>query len=1054
MAVELGTVTLVAVDQVGSTEQLRTLGDTAGQAVRAELLDQLLLVVDQHRGTLVDTTGDGLLAHFPGAALALSASKGCMELSSRFGRGGDASQRCQLRIGVHTGDPLVDGSGRLHGMAVVVATRLCAAASPDDILVSGLTRSLVANRPEFEFDAEVALQLKGVGDPVPAVLLSWALPQESDAESTPHLPALDETFPFVGRSGELALCTAALASMEAGDRQVLALSGEPGVGKTRLASEVLRRAVGTGATVGVGVCDEDVQGPYQPVIDALNDVLGQRPPEDVAALLTRHPHAASILRPRTGDDTAQQLLERHVFFADLARLLVELTMPGPICLLLDDLQWATVDTLSMIRYLVRETAKARLLLLFTYRNSDITQEHPLFPVIADLHRLPGTTQVRLDGLDSADVVQLAAAAAGHPLGEQEERLARLIHAETAGSPFFATELILHLVESGHVVNVDGRWTLASPDALTRLPASVRDVVLRRVGRLSPVTQELLRVAATIGQTFDLEVLAATVQTDELSVLDSLEDAVEAGLVEELGADRFEFRHRLTRTSLYEQLSASRRARYHRRVGEAMEALRSSWSGRVEELAYHWSEATSLSDPRRVARYCSLGGDEARRRGAPEDARRLYERALLALDLVADPQHVDRVDLLIKLGEVLRGLGDGQARPVLDEAAAAARSLGDQDRLARAVHGMLRAGLFFTEGGVEDTALVALIDEALPTAAGAARARLLAARAAERHWTATPRELELEADEALVMARAAGDRRVLAEVLLARCVALGGPDHTVQRIEWAAEALEIAHEEGSAELELPARLVSICARYELCDVRCLVDLEALYALTESVTDKFAVWMVRVLQATRAIMIDPADGESKAVAAYQMAESINQPDAFAAFAVQIADVLWHTGRLAEFVDAYREAAYERPVIGFRSGYARVLVELERWDEAAAELAWLDEAGFDAPHDIIWLGAVSDTGMVVARLGSDDQRRRLYDLLLPFAGRLAFSVWFLACNGTIDRVLGLLAHALGDDDAARRHLHDARRIDEAFGHRVWTARSDEDLSRLLPDRSDVRQ
>lgn len=873
-------------------------------------------------------------------------------------------------------------------------------------------------------------------------------PQSLTLRTGAGIPATDDSFGFVGRRDELDYFDQAIQSALNGSRQVIAIGGEPGVGKTRLSTEVIGLAQEAGMIAGVGVCDIDVPEPYQPIADAIARSLSQLPESLTSKVTLQYPWVSALINRRPVDASGSQPVDRQRLFADFAGAIETVATSGPLCFLFDDVQWATDDTIALIRHLARVLASSPVILLMTYRDSEVTQEHPLFGLLADLHRMSGTKQIVLTGLEFSDVMAMAEAAAGHQLDDSFLELSRRLYESTSGSPFFTTQIIQHLVETGRIVNVDGRWTISDLDPLDDLPASVRDVVVRRVSNLDEATQALLRTAAVIGLAFDLELLAKVTSQDVLDVLDRLESAIQAGLLEEVGLDRFRFRHQLTRVSLLEQLSATRRAHLHRKIGEILEE--SGIEGVAEELAFHWSQAGAASDVDRVARYCRLAADQALARQAPEDARRLYKQALQALESASNPDPAERCDLLIALGQVERGLGNGSARATLIEAADIARNIGDENRLARAVTSMLRGGFIFSAVGVGDAELVTLIDEILPSTSGVARARLLVARAAETSSETDPKLLEPIVDEALDIARSNNDVRTLVELMCSSSVALGGPDYTNRRLELGNEALQLSRQLSSIDLQAIAMLISMCARYELADVTVLSEIPALESLANQMSDRTIAWFIKMFIATRTIVSDIDSAEAAAMEAFQVAEASHQPEAFTALSVHIGEIFWHTGRLAEIVDEFKNELDARPIPGLRSGYARVLLELGRFDDAREQLDFLRESQFESVRDMNWMGYMSDVGVVVAALGTDDERRLIYEWLEPFAGRFMLSFWFVTNCGSVDRILGLLAEGLGDLERAEQHMTTALRLEESFEHTVFADRCREALKRIRDNMS----
>jgi predicted ATPase len=253
----------------------------------------------------------------------------------------------------------------------------------------------------------------------------------------------------------------------------------------------------------------------------------------------------------------------------------------------------------------------RLLVIGTYRDTDLTRTHPLTAALADFRRESGVERLALHGLDEAAVVDFVTAAAGHELAEPGVALARTLQQETEGSPFFIGEILRHLSESGAIFQEGDRWTFKGDIAALGIPEGIKEVIGRRLSRLSEAANKVLHLAAVIGRQFDVALLTRIAELPEEAVLDALDEAAAAALVGEVpgAVDRFGFSHALIRTTLYEELSAARRARMHRRVGEALEELTGANPGaRIDELAHHWLAATQVSDQTKAIGYARQAGD--------------------------------------------------------------------------------------------------------------------------------------------------------------------------------------------------------------------------------------------------------------------------------------------------------------------------------------------------------------------------------------------------------------------------------------------------------------
>ena len=270
----------------------------------------------------------------------------------------------------------------------------------------------------------------------------------------------------------------------------------------------------------------------------------------------------------------------------------------PVVIVLEDLQWADKGSLMLLRHLVGSDTPMRMLLVGTYRDSELSAAHGLVETLAALRRLEGVSRIELTGLDDSGVMALMESAAGHELDDEAVRLAHAIYRETDGNPFFVSEVLRNLVETGAIrQNADGRWEPEATLDVTALPNSVREVIGARVVRLGTEAGRILSTAAVIGRDFDLDLLAAATRREADDVLDALDAARTVSLVREITdtPGHFSFAHALIQRTLYEDLGPTRRARTHRQVAEALRALWWLPGVRVGELARHWFSATQPFD---------------------------------------------------------------------------------------------------------------------------------------------------------------------------------------------------------------------------------------------------------------------------------------------------------------------------------------------------------------------------------------------------------------------------------------------------------------------------
>ena len=588
---------------------------------------------------------------------------------------------------------------------------------------------------------------------------------------------------FVGRERELGGLEQQWKEASAGELRLTLIAGEPGVGKTRLAGEIAARLHARGATVLAGSCGEDLGVPYQPFVEALRHQVDHAPGDELGSCLGRYPGELVRLMPELADVVpalppplrSDPETERYRLFDAVGSWLAHVSRPGPVLLVFDDLQWAAKPTLLLLRHVARFPGPMRVLVLGTYRDTEITRRHPLAEAIADFRRLAGFVRLSLGGLERAGVLAFMEEAAGQRLEADEDLvLAGAIHDETEGNPFFVQEVLRHLTETGAVHHRDGRWVTGLPIAELGIPEGVRDVVGRRLSRLSEATNQLLDHAAVIGLEFETAVLRAAADLDQERLTAAIDEAVSAGLVSEIpgiGA-RYRFSHALVRDTLYAELSGPRRTALHKRVAEAIEAVhRGHLQDHLPALTHHYSRTAAPSaETHKAVDYAAQAGDRALAQLAHDEAAAYYRQALDLLAVAERPgDESRRVELLISLGEAERRAGDPGHRLTLLEAAGLARRREDMAALVRATLANTR-GLLPTTIGRVDTEKVAVLQAAIAAVGDGdprARASLLATLAVELTFTGDWRRCLALSDEALTLARALEDPETLDRVLLTR-----------------------------------------------------------------------------------------------------------------------------------------------------------------------------------------------------------------------------------------------------------------------------------------------
>jgi class 3 adenylate cyclase len=1064
-SVELATILLT--DLVGSTRLATSVGPVRADELREEHFGLLRQAITSNGGQEVKNLGDGLMVAFGSASGAVSCAVAMQQLFER--RYGQAEQGLHVRIGVGAGESTVK-DGDYFGMPTVEAARLCAQAPSDGILISALAKTLAGRCDGIDFESAGMLELKGFPEPVEAFAVSWARLEEEASGAGPWpLPALLRSVPpvsYVGRIEERALLEEAMVLARDGARQVVLLCGEPGIGKTRLASYAAHRAHADGVAVCWGACSEELAVPYEPWIAVCSQLVEHAPAQLLHEHVVRHggelarlarklpARVQGLPEPQSSDPET----ERYLLFSAVAGLLGEVAEGVSVCVVLDDLHWGDGQSMALLKHLVRTVEHEALEVIATYRDSDLGKDHPLTGVLADLRPVGGVQRVALHGLGADEVAQIMTAAAGHELDQDGLELAGEIAQETDGNPFFVGELLRGLSESGALVfdETAGRWHVERSVGLA-LPESVREVIERRVERLGDETLEVLRLAAVIGRVFDIELLAASSELQEDRLLDRLEAAVAASLLGE-SSDRvgqFRFAHGLINQTLYEGLGATRRARMHQRVAQALEQLYGEEPGdRLSELALHWRLAAVSVDRAKAADYALRAGQRALDSLAPTEAVKLFTDAV---ELMGDADRSERCEALIGLGTAQRQTGDPAHRETLLEASRIASALRDGDLAARAAWANHRGTSGSGTYGEVDQARIAAIERALelddPPDPGR-RARLLALQAQELSWDPDFASRRALADEAIALARDAADKRALADVLL-----------TAHRGIWNAETLELRSalcEELAglaAELRDPAVDVGVqehltqlhAERGELAHARAAVERwrELADELGQPTPRWVSTYMLAGLELLHGRL---AVGEHLAGQAFQIGQESVPSDAAQVYGGQLGFIRRYQGRADELIERQEQAVSAHPgVVAWRAGLAGSLCWLDRHAEASSILDDAASDGFEHVAPVLtMLATLALYADAAAQTRHVKAAKTLYGRMEPFSKQV---VWMtIQGYGHVRLWLGLLADVLGDHEQADEHLGFACEFHEANDLQLWAARGHLGWAEALAARGDA--
>jgi DNA-binding SARP family transcriptional activator/tetratricopeptide (TPR) repeat protein len=834
--------------------------------------------------------------------------------------------------------------------------------------------------------------------------------------------------------------------------RAVVLGGDPGVGKTRLASELARRVHDEGAVVLAGRAPEESLVPYQPFLEALRHYVAWAPIEDLRA--TAREYGAEVarlvpeLRRRVPElapgEPAEPDTERYRLFEAVVGLLGAIARRAPVLLVLDDLHWADRPTLLLLRHLARAAEPRRLLILLAYRAIEVLPAG-FAAMLADLHRERLLAELSIGGLSESETAELVLLRTGEA---PAAAFVHALHGETEGNPLFVEEIIRHLAEAGV------RPAEAQPGDLQRfgLPEGVKQVIARRLARFDASATEWLRTAAVIGRDFDSRLLERVLGIDEDAFLDALEQALESGLVRESSArpGSYSFSHALIREVLYESMSAPRRSRIHRRVGEALEA-----DGRESELgalAHHFAHAATEEEATKALGYAQAAGDRAGGLAAHEEAVEHYGRALEVLERFAPDDQRRRCELLLLQGEAqARSADPALAWEALSTAAAIAEQLGDGAAVTRAAIAASRR--YLQQPGVVDEPLIELLERALAMTAGertAARVLLLARLCGALYFSPGRGRMRALSQEAAQIAAELGDPEAEIYACAAARRALWDPGHLEERVRASTRMLMLARETGQLEQQLQAHAWLVVDLLEQGDRDAVVaQIEAFSAGAARLRQPLFAWHASVWRAMQALIGGALErAEALAGAALAVGATAELRAAAQYYGIQLLAIRREQERMAELEQAAEAFVADNPGRpAWQAALADLYLHTGQGDRAAEALGRLLADDLEAiPRDGDWLPAMALLTDVISGLRDRPAAARLYELMAPYRNQNIVIGLGTVCLGATSRSLGRLAAVAGERATAVGHLEHALEANERLGAVLELAHTRVDLAEVL--------
>jgi DNA-binding SARP family transcriptional activator len=865
--------------------------------------------------------------------------------------------------------------------------------------------------------------------------LEWLAPEAAHPSGgfASALPSVAGRGRFVGRDDELDALQRSWKETTLGVLGVALVAGEPGAGKTRLVSQFAQWASAHGAAVSYASCDEGLTVAYKPFLEILGSYVAHAPIE----VLTEHVASCGgelvRLVPALADRvpnlpppiSTEPESERYRLFEAVTSIITAAASRQPLVLILEDLHWADKATQTLTRWLLRATTPMAVFLIATYRDTEGPVLGELLADAARLDRAP--CRIALDGLDTEAVAELLADATGRDLDERGRAFAASLQAVSAGNPFFVTELVAHLIEAGVFErDEDPPWPQALDLDELGVPQRISDVVAARVARLPATTRPALEAAAVHGGDFSVSVIEQVLTAQDDSVIDALDAASESGLISHRRG-QFAFAHALIREAIEAGVAPARRARLHRRIGEALEAEPDL---PLEALAYHFAEAGTDGQITKAVDYALAAARRANNRLAHDAAATILERAIAVLVASQGFESTRRCELYLHLSQSRFAAGD------VAGCREAAQHAAHDAQVTESPHLLAEAALLAMEGhalGTPDPALLALLETSLagigmePTAI---RAQLLAKIAHYRsRCEADSLAARPLARQALEVARHVGDTNAIRSAISVLSESCLSSNETQARRDLAEQLFALAEQTGDLGCRLEACRIGAPVLLEDGDLSGFDSMvDELSHLSKNLQSWLGLWTVACWQTMRAL-IDGRFGDAEKRMPDLFTHLSTGRDGPNIYAAQLFALRREQGRLDELKPLLTETVSANPELtSFSAALALTYTETSEPGPAADLFESLAHNNFAAvPHDATYLTSLFLLSEVCAALQDEERARALYDMFLPYADQLVVILLGVACPGAADRFLGMLA-ATGHDWATAEHHYRAALATEA--------------------------
>ena len=840
---------------------------------------------------------------------------------------------------------------------------------------------------------------------------------------------------FVGRMAELALLHDGLEATRTGQGRLVIVSGEAGIGKSRLADTFADQARETSRVVW-GRCWEAGGAPaYWPWVQVIRALMRTDTIEmaldrtrDQLGTIIPELREGEVGTPAIGDPYAA----RFLLFDAVATTLRAASASQPTVIVLDDLHAADEPSILLLQFLVTELADAAIMFMACYRDPELDAQDPRQILLAQLGRHPAARRVDPSALTESEIAGMIEATTGE---QATDATVRAIAHMTEGNPLFVSEVTRLLADEGRLGSADDRgW---------RLPEGVKAVIGRRLGRLSTSCRSILQLASVLGREFDLDLLG-DLGADSPDALAAVDEARLARVVQVArgGLGRWRFAHVLIRDVLYESLSLPARTGLHDRVGRALERqIDDQDQERLSEVAHHFLLAAPGGDVERAVRYSRLAGLRATATAAHEEAVRHHRNALAALELDRSATDADRCRLLIDLGEAEFRAGLVEARTTLSQAANLAERLNMPDELARAA--VAYGGRFMWGRAGADKFLVPLLERALHARPGrddVLRVRMLARLAGALRGERDKTRRSAFSGEAVAIARRLDDPGALVYALTSQILAIWAPDHLDEMASISQEIDGLAEATGDGERIGDAQWVKVSTETTVgqSPEATRQTLARFEQSVERLHQPAHTWYLGVMRTVFKLAWGEYEGIEALISETREAgrrgmdwdAAVSERQARFALARE-------RDELADVLPEIIVATIEAPEYWlFEAARAYIEAEIGRLDEARSHFNAFAAAGFESlPRDNNWLWALTHLADVSIRLDDRPAMEQLFGLLSPYSS-LAAAAAFEVVAGPIGRVVGDLASALGRFEEAEAAYREGLALVARCGWRPWEA------------------